>query len=138
MFNYLGKPSFLSVAPNPHDGRSSIPHDENRQSQQSGLNTGSILYSHAVHLDQRERSDFLVYIIETYLEIRNHKRRDIGNHIQCAAWVTAVSKRSHASIVSDQGHSTDCFGRISVRKTCNRLTFSVREMSSRAFLIKIN
>ena len=61
-----------------------------------------MLYSHAVHLDQRERSDFLVYIIETYLEIRNHKRRDIGNHIQCAAWVTAVSKRSHASIVSDK------------------------------------
>ena len=37
-----------------------------------------------------------------------------------------------------QGHPTDCFGRISVRKTCNRLKFSVREMSSRAFLIKIN
>ena len=38
----------------------------------------------------------------------------------------------------NQGHPTDCFGRISVRKTCNRLKFSVREMSSRAFLIKIN
>ena len=37
-----------------------------------------------------------------------------------------------------QGHPTDCFGRISVRKTCNRLKFSVREMSSRAFLNKIN
>ena len=37
-----------------------------------------------------------------------------------------------------QGHPTDCFGRISVRKTCNRLKFSVREMSSRASLIKIN
>ena len=37
-----------------------------------------------------------------------------------------------------QGHPTDCFGRISVRKTCNRLKFSVREMSSRTFLIKIN
>ena len=36
------------------------------QSQQKAwLNTGSMLYSHAVHLDQRERSDFLVYIIET-------------------------------------------------------------------------
>ena len=37
-----------------------------------------------------------------------------------------------------QGHPTDCFCRIYVRKTCNRLKFSVREMSSRAFLIKIN
>ena len=37
-----------------------------------------------------------------------------------------------------QGHPTDCFGRIYVRKTCNRLNFSVREMSSRAFLFKIN
>ena len=37
-----------------------------------------------------------------------------------------------------QGHPTDCFGRISVRKTSNRLKFSVWEMSSRAFLIKIN
>ena len=34
-----------------------------------------------------------------------------------------------------QGHPTDYFGAISVRKTCNRLKFSVREMSSRAFLI---
>ena len=34
-----------------------------------------------------------------------------------------------------QGHPTDHFGGISVRKTCNRLKFSVREMSSRAFLI---
>ena len=34
-----------------------------------------------------------------------------------------------------QGHPTDRFGGISVRKTCNRLKFSVREMSSRAFLI---
>ena len=33
-----------------------------------------------------------------------------------------------------QGHPTDRFGGISVRKTCNRLKFSVREMSSRAFL----
>ena len=40
--------------------------------------------------------------------------------------------------VITQGHPADCFGRISVRKTCNRLKFSVREMSSRAFLIKIN
>ena len=38
----------------------------------------------------------------------------------------------------NQGHPTDRFGGISVRKTCNRLKFSVREMSSRAFLIKIN
>ena len=37
-----------------------------------------------------------------------------------------------------QGHPTDCFGRISVRKTCNRVKFSVTEMSSGAFLIKIN
>ena len=68
VFNYLGKPSFLSVPPNPHHGRSSIPRDENltEQSQQKAwLNTGSMLYSHAVHLDQRERSDFLVYIMET-------------------------------------------------------------------------
>ena len=34
-----------------------------------------------------------------------------------------------------QGHPTDRFGGISVRKTCNRLKFSVREMLSRAFLI---
>ena len=68
VFNYLGKPSFWSVAPNPLDGRSSIPRDENlaEQSQQKArLNTGCMLYSHAVYLDQRERSDFLVYIIET-------------------------------------------------------------------------
>ena len=41
-------------------------------------------------------------------------------------------------VEKNQGHPTDCFGRISVRKTCNRLKFSVREMSSRAVLIKIN
>ena len=41
-------------------------------------------------------------------------------------------------ISSDKGHPTDCFGRISVRKTSNRLKFSVWEMSSRAFLIKID
>ena len=35
----------------------------------------------------------------------------------------------------NQGHPTDRFGGISVRKTCNRFKFSVREMSSRAFLI---
>ena len=34
-----------------------------------------------------------------------------------------------------QGHPTDRFGGISVLKTCNRLKFSVRKMSSRAFLI---
>ena len=34
-----------------------------------------------------------------------------------------------------QGHPTDFFGGISVRKTCNRLKFSVRGISSRAFLI---
>ena len=34
-----------------------------------------------------------------------------------------------------QGHPTDRFGGISVRKIPNRLKFSVREMSSRAFLI---
>ena len=34
-----------------------------------------------------------------------------------------------------QGHPTDRFGGISVRKTCNHLKFSVREMLSRAFLI---
>ena len=34
-----------------------------------------------------------------------------------------------------QGHLTDRFGGISVRKICNRLKFSVKEMSSRAFLI---
>ena len=38
-------------------------------------------------------------------------------------------------IQTDQGHPTDPFGGISVWKTCNRLKFSVREMSSRAFLI---
>ena len=39
------------------------------------------------------------------------------------------------SICVLQGHTRDCFGGISVRKTCNRLKFSVKEMSSRAFLI---
>ena len=34
-----------------------------------------------------------------------------------------------------QGYPTDRFGGISVRKTCNCLKFSVREMSSLAFLI---
>ena len=42
------------------------------------------------------------------------------------------------TIRDHKGHPTDCFGRISVRKTSNRLKFSVWEMSSRAFLIKIN
>ena len=37
--------------------------------------------------------------------------------------------------MTKQGHPTDRFGGISVRKTCNRLKFSVRVMSSRAFLI---
>ena len=41
----------------------------------------------------------------------------------------------HSVSYLDQGHPTDRFGRISVQKTCNRLKFSVREMSSRAFLI---
>ena len=36
---------------------------------------------------------------------------------------------------TDPGHPTDRFGAISVRKTCNHLKFSVREISSRAFLI---
>ena len=36
---------------------------------------------------------------------------------------------------SNQGHPTDRFGGISVRKTSNRLKFLVREISSRAFLI---
>ena len=35
----------------------------------------------------------------------------------------------------NQGHPMDRFSGISVRKTCNCLKFSVREMSSRAFLI---
>ena len=42
---------------------------------------------------------------------------------------------SLVTMVLYQGHPTDPFGGISVRKTCNRLKFSVREMSSRAFLI---
>ena len=37
-------------------------------------------------------------------------------------------------LVRVQGHRTDRFGGISVRKTCNRLKCSVREMSSRAFV----
>ena len=32
-----------------------------------------------------------------------------------------------ATFLISQGHPTDCFGGISVRKTCNRLKFSVRE-----------
>ena len=39
------------------------------------------------------------------------------------------------AVTRNQGHTTDRFGGISVRKTSNRLKFSVREMSSRAFLI---
>ena len=39
------------------------------------------------------------------------------------------------TLPSKQGLPTDRFGGISVRKTCNRLKYSVREMSSRAFLI---
>ena len=34
-----------------------------------------------------------------------------------------------------QGHPMDRCGGMSVQKTCNHLRFSVREMSSRAFLI---
>ena len=41
----------------------------------------------------------------------------------------------YVGFAKSQGHPTDRFGGISVRKTCNRLKFSVREMSSRAFLI---
>ena len=37
--------------------------------------------------------------------------------------------------LANQGHPTDRFGGISVRETCNRLKFSVREIPSRAFLI---
>ena len=40
-----------------------------------------------------------------------------------------------SSLPKYQDHPTDRFGGISVRNTCNRLKFSVREMSSRAFLI---
>ena len=36
---------------------------------------------------------------------------------------------------NSQGHPTECFSGISVRKTCKCLKFSVREMSYRAFLI---
>ena len=43
--------------------------------------------------------------------------------------------KSSDCLVVLQGHPTDGFSRISVRKTCNRLRFSVKEMSSRAFLI---
>ena len=42
---------------------------------------------------------------------------------------------SYTKPVDKQGHPTDRFGGISVRKTCNRLKFSVREMSSRVLLI---
>ena len=52
--------------------------------------------------------------------------------------VVFLRELSNNVLSNYQGHPTDCFGRISVRKTCNRLKFSVREMSSRAFLIKIN
>ena len=58
-------------------------------------------------------------------------------------FVTKITNRIHAqekydeltykNVLKYQGHPTDCFGKISVRKTCNRLKFSVREMSSRAF-----
>ena len=46
----------------------------------------------------------------------------------------AVMINFRTSVEILQGHPTDRFGGISVRKTCNRLKFSVREMSSRAFL----
>ena len=41
----------------------------------------------------------------------------------------------NTAVELQQGHPTDRFGGISVRKTCNRLKFSVREMPSGAFLI---
>ena len=46
--------------------------------------------------------------------------------------------RDGKAISKTQGHPTDRFGGISVQKTCNRLKCSVREMSSRAFLITCN
>ena len=51
--------------------------------------------------------------------------------------LSASAFNSYAVIWSfpGQGHPTDRFGGMSVRKTCNRLKFSVMEMSSRAFLI---
>ena len=45
------------------------------------------------------------------------------------------SKKKKTVPNTAQGHPTDRFGGTSVRKTCNRLKFSVREISSRAFLI---
>ena len=64
------------------------------------------------------------YGCELLLEDINYKR----NITECVILARYFS----------QGHPTDYFGRISVRKTCNRLKLSVREMSSRAFLVKIN
>ena len=57
-------------------------------------------------------------------------------------FISAVSNQKgdislfHFTVSKHQGNPTDRFGGIiSVRKTCNRLKFSVREMSPRAFLI---
>ena len=33
-----------------------------------------------------------------------------------------------SNVDKNQGHPTDCFGRISIRKTCNRLKFSVGDL----------
>ena len=70
VFNYQGKRSRPSCRL--HRTRmmagpvSHVTKNLTEQSQEKAkLNVLSMLYSHAIHLDQRERSDFLVYIIET-------------------------------------------------------------------------
>ena len=63
------------------------------------------------------------------------KNASSGPHSSCAIRMNIHTGQGD---IACQGHTTDCFGRISVRKTCNRLNVSVWEMSSRTFLIKIN
>ena len=46
-----------------------------------------------------------------------------------------TSRQDGGSYEESQGQPTDRFGGISVRKTCNRFKFSVREMPARAFLV---
>ena len=63
------------------------------------------------------------------ISARNSKGQNSAKSVASAAQLNVLLR------LLNQGHPTDRFGGISVQKTCNRLKFSVREMSSRAFLI---
>ena len=57
-----------------------------------------------------------------------------NNNSEILKFIVHHAMLEHTKEVS-QEHPTGHFGGISVRKTCNRLKFSVRGMSSQAFLI---